>query len=459
MNSHGRVDLSGTVSVVSGGSRGLGRAFAKALADSGSTVGVVARSGDELRGTVELIRHAGGSARAFTADITDATAVDAAFTAIERSFGRINLLINNAATIGPIGPFAETQPEAWWHSLDVNLRGTILVTHRVLPGMVAWGNGRIINLVTGAAPFAHLSSYCAGKAALTRFSECLAAETRSHGVSVFSLGPGTVRTAMSEHSLNSAEGRRWLPWFKRIFDEGLDLPPERPAELAVQLASGRYDALSGFTLNPRDDLDEIVARLNEVERDNLYTMRLRALPSPDAMRIEAIRSAGWQAISLPARLLVERRLDVAKEEAFALWTRADAWTSWFLPPQDADWIAPPVVEPREGGRIAIAVRQRGLAYRIDGSFTEIIAPHRLAFRWSWGPDFPYGGPGDTEACVEFHSEPAGTRVVLRQHGFTDSKLYEAHERGWNRCFDGMKRLLDTPVQQPNAGLESQNASF
>jgi NAD(P)-dependent dehydrogenase (short-subunit alcohol dehydrogenase family) len=273
------VDLKGMVAVVTGGGRGLGRAFAQALAGVGCSVAVVARSEAELAETVGLIGRAGGQAQAFPADITDAGAVDVAFAAIEQSFGAVDLLVNNAGVIGPIAPFAETTPDAWWRSVEVNLKGPMLISRRVLPGMIARGKGRIINLVTGVAPFAYFSGYCAGKAALIRFSECLAAEVRPHGVTVFPMGPGTVRTAMSEHSLNSPEGRKWLPWFKRIFDEGLDLPPERPAELVVRLASGRYDALSGLTLNPRDDLDEILARLEEVEHDKLYSMRLRTIPN------------------------------------------------------------------------------------------------------------------------------------------------------------------------------------
>jgi hypothetical protein len=191
----------------------------------------------------------------------------------------------------------------------------MFVSRRVLPGMIARGEGRIINLVTGVAPFAYFSGYCAGKAALIRLSECLAAEARPHGIAVFPMGPGTVRTAMSEYSLNSPEGRQWLPWFKRIFDDGLDLPPERPAELAVRLASGRYDGLSGLTLNPRDDLDGILAHLEEVERDKLYSMRLRALPSPDASRIEVVRDAGAQALSPLPELRVERHLAAARERS------------------------------------------------------------------------------------------------------------------------------------------------
>ena len=237
------LDLKGMVAVVTGGGRGLGRAFAQALAAVGCSVAVVARSEAELAETVGLIGRAGGQAQAFPADITDAGAVDVAFAAIEQSVGAVDLLVNNAGVIGPIAPFAETAPDAWWRSVEVNLKGPMLTSRRVVPGMIARGKGRIINLVTGVAPFAYFSGYCAGKAALIRFSECLAAEFQPHGVTVFPMGPGTVRTAMSEHSLNSPEGRKWLPWFKRIFDEGLDLPPERPAELVVRLASGRYDAL------------------------------------------------------------------------------------------------------------------------------------------------------------------------------------------------------------------------
>ena len=255
------------------------------------------------------------------------------------------------------------------------------------------------------------------------------------------MGPGTVRTAMSEYSLNSPEGRKWLPWFKRIFDEGLDLPPERPAELVVRLASGRYDALSGLTLNPRDNLDEILARLEEVGRDKLYSMRLRTLPNQDAAPLEAVRNVGTRARSELPELLVERRLNAARARVFELWINADAWARWFLPPAGAEWIETPAIDPQPGGRIAIAVRQQGVEYRLGAVFAEIVAPDRLAFRWTWGADFPYGGPGDTEAVVEFYPEGAGTRAVLRQRGFTDPALWEAHERGWKRCFDGMERLL------------------
>lgn len=107
------VDLKGMVAVVTGGGRGLGRAFAQALAGVGCSVAVVARSEAELAETVGQIARAGGQAQAFPADITDAGAVDVAFAAVEQSFGVVDLLVNNAGVMGPIAPLAETAPDAW----------------------------------------------------------------------------------------------------------------------------------------------------------------------------------------------------------------------------------------------------------------------------------------------------------------------------------------------------------
>jgi NAD(P)-dependent dehydrogenase (short-subunit alcohol dehydrogenase family) len=98
----------------------------------------------------------------------------------------------------------------------VNLQGQILCAHRALPGMIARRGGHIINIASGggATMLPYFSAYVTSKTALIRFSECLAFEVKDHGIAVFAMGPGTVRTAMSEYSLNSPEGRTWLPWFR-----------------------------------------------------------------------------------------------------------------------------------------------------------------------------------------------------------------------------------------------------
>jgi NAD(P)-dependent dehydrogenase (short-subunit alcohol dehydrogenase family) len=145
--------------------------------------------------------------------------------------------------------------------------------------MIARRRGRIVNIASGggATMMPMFSSYITSKTALIRFSECLAAEVRPHGIAVFAMGPGTVRTAMSDYSLNSPEGRRWLPWFREIFETGRDLPPERPAELLLALASGQADALSGRYVTPSDDLDRLIEQAEEIGARKLYALEVQRL--------------------------------------------------------------------------------------------------------------------------------------------------------------------------------------
>jgi NAD(P)-dependent dehydrogenase (short-subunit alcohol dehydrogenase family) len=275
----GAIDLRGQIAMATGGGRGLGRAFALALAGAGAAVAIIARSPDELAESAALIEHAGGKVGSYAADITDADAVTRIIATIEQSLGPIDLLVNNAGVLGPLGPFAQSSVEDWWRTLDVNLRGQVLCAHRVLPGMIRRGRGRIINIASGggARMFPYFSAYITSKTALIRFAECLAHETRPHGIAVFAMGPGTVRTRMSEYSLNSPEGRAWLPWFRDIFDRGHDLPPERPTSLLLTLASGRADCLSGRFIVPGDDVDRMIAAAADIEAESLYSLQVRPL--------------------------------------------------------------------------------------------------------------------------------------------------------------------------------------
>ena len=196
-------------------------------------------------------------------------------------------------SLGPIGPFWEIDFDTWWQAVDVNFRGAMLCAHAVLPGMVARRSGRILNIVTAAAPFAYISSYITSKSALVRAAECIAAEARPQGVSVFSILPGTVRTAMTEKSLQSPEGQEWIPWFRRFFDEGLDVTPDRSAKLVLDLASGEFDDLSGLYLTIFDDLSAIAQQIDRVRQEQLHTMRVRVLAvNPALAAVSAIREAG-----------------------------------------------------------------------------------------------------------------------------------------------------------------------
>ena len=267
------------VALVTGGGRGLGRAFAAGLAKAGARVAVVSRTVDELAETVRMIEITGGEARAFPADVSDPAAVAAMVQSVERSLGPVELLVNGAGAGGPFGPTWETDAGQWWRCLEVNLRGCFLCCHALLPGMIARRRGRIINVASGAGTVAvpYMSAYVTSKTAVIRFTETLAAELRTSGVSVFSIQPGTVRTRMAEHLLESDAGRKWLPWFGEIFEQGKDDTVEPGTRLVLFLALGAGDALSGRFLAVPDNPAEVARRATEVERDELYVLRMRRL--------------------------------------------------------------------------------------------------------------------------------------------------------------------------------------
>ncbi len=243
----------GQTVAVTGGGRGIGRVIAQTFAAAGADVVVLARSASELAETVALI---GSRARAVTLDVLDAAAISQAFNAI----GPLDVLVNNAGDGGPVGPVEQSDPVVWWRTQEVNVRGPMLCTHAVLPGMIARRRGRIINMSSGAANLntPYFSSYIISKAALNKMIELLATETKDHGVSFFAVSPGPVHTAMSEAFLKSPEAAKWMPWFGPMFAKNA-VGPELAADLCVKLASGKYDSLSGKFISVADDLDKLVA--------------------------------------------------------------------------------------------------------------------------------------------------------------------------------------------------------
>lgn len=285
----------------------------------------------------------------------------------------------------------------------------------------------------------YLSGYIASKTALIRFTECLALETKPFGIAAFAMLPGTVRTPMAEYALESPEGRKWLPWFRRIFDEGLALEPERAAELAVLLASGKADPLSGHVVHASDDVDAMLARLEEIERDKLYSLRVRPLAGT-ANPLAAIRAVAEGAAE--SRVHLERSFAASVERVFRAWTDPPAVAQWFLPLMDAHWIARPCLDPRVGGTFGLELVSQGKTYRIRGTYLEVSPPERLVFTWQWGDDIPdFGGPGSTEVRMSLENRGRTTLCVLTHTGFPSHAARDAHERGWGRCLDGMARLL------------------
>jgi NAD(P)-dependent dehydrogenase (short-subunit alcohol dehydrogenase family) len=259
-----------STALVTGGGRGIGQGIALRLAKEGWKVAVSARSPDQL---AETARLSGGAIIAITADVSREEDVSAMVARAERELGAIDLLINNAGIGGPMMPFLDASPADWWKTLEVNVRGPYLCCRAVLPGMIARRAGRIINVASGAGtfPVANMSAYVASKTALIRLSEQLAVEMQPHGITVFPIRPGVVRTAMVE------EARGAVAMIQKLLDDGQDVTPDVVADLVLFLASGKADRLSGRLFRVNEDLEEIVRRAAEVEAGNLYVLRTRRL--------------------------------------------------------------------------------------------------------------------------------------------------------------------------------------
>jgi NAD(P)-dependent dehydrogenase (short-subunit alcohol dehydrogenase family) len=281
----GRAYLRDSVALVTGAGRGIGRTVAEALAQAGAAVALVARSGDELAHTVDLVEAAGGTAAAAVADVTDPEALTSAVTRLRAQLGPIDLLVNNAGIVGPIGPLWEVDLTAWWAAMDVNVRGLVLATQLVLPDMVAKRRGRIINLTSQAGSYRWplVSAYSVSKAAVIKLTENLGHETSRYGVSVFSVHPGLLPIGMSEtiaaHTPTTPHEAHVRQWAIDELSAGRGAELDQAIRLIMRLAAGDADALSGRHLSVHDDLDTVLALLDEVQERDLYVMRPERLPT------------------------------------------------------------------------------------------------------------------------------------------------------------------------------------
>lgn len=232
--------LQGQVAIVTGAGRGIGRAAALALAQAGAAAVLAARSADEIHSLADEIKHNGGKTLAIPTDVSDVAQVDYLLVLTLRAFGKVDILINNAALIHPFGKAWETSPVAWQKLIAVNVLGPYLCARAVLPQMLERGSGRIINLSSAAAGYnlEGASAYCASKAALERFSGILAAEIRHTHIVVTTFRPGTVDTSMqAEIRRTPAHLFPKVARWEAMYTEGRLYPPRMSAYAILWLAS------------------------------------------------------------------------------------------------------------------------------------------------------------------------------------------------------------------------------
>jgi 3-oxoacyl-[acyl-carrier protein] reductase len=191
--------LTHQVALVTGASRGLGKAIAVALAQSGATIAAVARSEEALKETLETIRAAGGTAEPFPGDVSDGPAMDAIVEKIAARFEHIDILVNNAGVTRD-GLLARMTVEAWDTVIDTNLKGAFNLTRTVGRLMVRQRSGRIVNIssVIGLMGNAGQANYAASKAGLIGFSKSVAREFASRGITCNVVCPGFIETDMTK---------------------------------------------------------------------------------------------------------------------------------------------------------------------------------------------------------------------------------------------------------------------
>ena len=240
-------DLGGKVALVTGASRGIGEAAARLLAAYGAHVIVSSRKAEACEAVAESIRADGGSAEALACHIGELAQIGALFAEIETRHGRLDILVNNAATNPHFGPITETDPEAFQKTVDVNIRGYFFMSSAGITLMARNGGGAVVNVasVNGVIPGAFQGIYSITKAAVIAMTKAFAKECAAQGVRVNALLPGATDTKFAAALIHN----------KAILDKALEhvpmgrvAQPEEMAGAVLYLASPAASYVTGACL-------------------------------------------------------------------------------------------------------------------------------------------------------------------------------------------------------------------
>lgn len=267
--------------VVTGASRGLGLSIAQGFWDAGADLFLVARSAQRLEEIAGELRSRGceGQRAGFVADDLGAPDAPRRIFAALRSFGRrLDVLINNAAILGPIGPLAENDPQEWGRTLQVNLAAPAALCREAVPWMRQLGGGAILNISGGGAtsPRPNFSAYAAAKAGLVRLSETLAAEVSGSGIRVNCIAPGAMNTEMHEAVLRAGPGPVGEQEYRKAVEQAKQggMRMEIPAALAVYLASEASSRITGRLISAAwDPWRTLHLHDEELAASDIYTLR------------------------------------------------------------------------------------------------------------------------------------------------------------------------------------------
>jgi NAD(P)-dependent dehydrogenase (short-subunit alcohol dehydrogenase family) len=272
------MELKDAVVVVTGAARGVGAELARGFAKAGARVVAVDSPQAELDATVAAIVAAGGQAVAAPADVTVPADVDALMDKAQRELGPIAVLANSTGTASAVGPVWQCDPQEWFRHVRTNLYGPFVCCQAAARRMIVRREGYILNIVSVGGvsePLPLASSDASSKTALTRLTESLAKELAPYGVKAFSIAPPAPRSAPGAAEPTTPPEPKGLSGLEHRPDNGEDVPADIVSRLAIEMVAGRVDQLSGRYFLATTNLDEVVARMDEILQRDRLTLRIR----------------------------------------------------------------------------------------------------------------------------------------------------------------------------------------
>jgi NAD(P)-dependent dehydrogenase (short-subunit alcohol dehydrogenase family) len=282
--------LADRCAIITGASQGLGFEIARKYLEAGANLVICARNESLLEKSSETLRQYAGNGRsliALPADVSDSR--DAAMlvgTAL-KEFGHLEILVNNAAVAGPCGAVESLDWDEWVRAIEINLLGPVLLSRAVLPHFKKAGYGKIVQLSGGGAtnPLPNLSAYAASKAAVIRFIETLAEETRRYHIDVNAIAPGALDTRMLDEFIAAGPEKLGNAFHEQTLRQKKSggVPLHKGADLAVFLGSALSDGITGKLISAIwDNWNALPSHLDDLNRSDVYTLR-RIVPKDRGM--------------------------------------------------------------------------------------------------------------------------------------------------------------------------------
>ena len=273
--------LEGKRTLVTGASQGFGLAVARAFVEAGASVMMCARGSEELGRACEEVKSlAKGKARvaSMTADVARPEDVHHLTMTTVKELGGLDVVVCNAGVYGPKGSIDDVSWTEWEHAFAINVYGTVLVCREALAHMKAQRHGKIILLSGGGAtkPLPNLSAYAASKAAVVRFGETLAEETRGLGIDVNAVAPGALNTRLLDEVLAAGPAKVGQQFFAQSEKQKAEggTPLAKGAALCVFLASRESDGITGKLISAVwDPWEHFGSHLEKLQKTDVYTLR------------------------------------------------------------------------------------------------------------------------------------------------------------------------------------------